>query len=186
MIIREAQIADAPIIAEHLLIALETIVYQFIGKVDDGEAIAFLQHFIEAKNNQYTYQHCYVAELDHKIVAAAVVYDGAKLDELRNPVFEYIKKQYHLDMQMDPETQAGEFYLDTIAVNRKHQGQGIGTKLLQFIINKYVHQQKQTLGLLVNADNPAAKKLYLRLGFKYVGKRTLLGNVVEHLSMSNE
>jgi len=53
--------------------------------------------------------------------------------------------------------------------------------MLRFLINEYVNNRNKTLGLLVDKDNPQAKKLYLRLGFVPVGEKTLAGKSMEHL-----
>jgi ribosomal protein S18 acetylase RimI-like enzyme len=53
--------------------------------------------------------------------------------------------------------------------------------MFQFLIDEYVHKRDKTLGLLVDKDNPDAKKLYLKLGFEIVGEKTLVGKNMEHL-----
>jgi len=54
---------------------------------------------------------------------------------------------------------------------------------LQFLIDEYVYKSNETLGLLVDKDNPAAKKLYLKLGFEFVGNKTFAGKQMEHLQL---
>jgi len=56
--------------------------------------------------------------------------------------------------------------------------------LLQLVIQEKVISEGQTLGLLVDKRNPSAKKLYLRLGFKPVGEKTVLGLSLVHLQMT--
>jgi ribosomal protein S18 acetylase RimI-like enzyme len=77
----------------------------------------------------------------------------------------------------------GEFYIDSLGVAANQQGKGIGSKLLLFLIDEYVTINQKTLGLLVDEENPAAKKLYLKLGFKTVGKKTLVGKNLEQLQI---
>ena len=183
MIIRKATLGDAEFIAAYLLLAMKDIVYKVIGKNNPHEAREFMLHFIKKENNQYSFQNCWVAENENKVVAAINLYDGAKLHELRQPVLDYISLLYQRDLRPEDETQPGEYYIDTFGVSPNEQGKGIGTTVLRFIIDEYVNKQGCTLGLLVNIDNPDAGRFYLKLGFTSVGKKMLLGNKMEHLQI---
>lgn len=183
MTIRNAVPKDAEPIATFLLLAMEDIMYKFIGKEDYEQARNFLLHFVKKKNNQYSYQNCWVVEAENQIIAAVNIYDGARLKQLREPVAQYIKTQFLADFNPEDETQAGEYYIDTLGVKSELQGKGIGAKLLQFLIDEYVVKNKQTLGLLVDEENPKAKKLYMKLGFKPVGNKTLVGKNLLHLQI---
>ncbi|MEO9076545.1 MAG: GNAT family N-acetyltransferase, partial [Gelidibacter sp.] len=60
MIIRKASLGDSDAIATYLLLAMEAIVCEFIGQNDPKKAKAFLLHFVQKENNQYSYQNCFV------------------------------------------------------------------------------------------------------------------------------
>lgn len=184
MIIRKATIDDSELIAKYLLLAMEEIIYKFIDERDPKTAYYFLLHFVESENNQYSYQNCFVAEENDEIIGAVSVYDGGKLHELRKPIVDYVRLNFNPDFSPENETQSGEFYIDSLGVSPNHQGKGIGSKMLQFLIEEFVTKNKQTLGLLVEEENPGAKKLYLKLGFKVVGEKTLVGKKLEHLQIS--
>lgn len=183
MIIRKATIKDSESIATCLLLAMEDIVYKFICEENYNKAKDFLLHFIAKENNQYSYQNCFVAVDDNEILAAVNIYDGAKLNLLREPIVQYVRTHYNKNFNPEDETQKGEYYIDTLGVDPKCQGKGIGSKMLQFLIEEYVNKNQQTLGLLVEEANPNAKKLYLKLGFKPVGEKTLVGKKMEHLQI---
>jgi len=183
LVIRKATLKDADSIATYLLLAMEDIVYAFLGEKNLVEAKNLLRYFTAKENNQYSYQNCWVAENEAGIVAAINVYDGAQLHALRQPVIERIQHMYKKDFTPEDETEAGEFYIDTLGVHPQHQGKGIGSKLLQFLINEYVNNRGETLGLLVDETNPNAKRLYIRLGFKTVGNKVLVGKPMEHLQI---
>lgn len=183
MIIRKATIKDSESIATHLLLAMEDIIYKFLSKNDYTTAKAFLLYFIEKENNQYSYQNCFVAEDENEIIAAVSIYDGGKLNQLREPIIQYVRANYNPTFNPEDETQSGEYYIDSLGVNPKCQGRGIGSKVLQFLIDLYVIEKQQALGLLVEEDNPNAKKLYLKLGFKPVGQKILVGKKLEHLQI---
>lgn len=184
MMIRKATFEDSEFIAQYLLLAMEEIIYKFIGERDPKTAYYFLLHFVETENNQYSYQNCFVAEEENEITGAVSVYDGAKLQELRKPVVDYVRLNFNPDFSPENETQSGEFYIDSLGVSPNHQGKGIGSKMLQFLIDEYVTKNNLSLGLLVEEENPNAKKLYLKLGFKVVGTKTLVGKTLEHLQIS--
>jgi ribosomal protein S18 acetylase RimI-like enzyme len=183
ILVRKAILSDSKVIAPCLFLAMEDIVYKFIGKEDPDKAKAFMLHFVQKENNQYSYQNCWVAEDNMQLIGAVNVYNGAMLSELRQPVLEYLRSQFNNDFTPEDETQAGEYYIDSLGVNPDHQNKGIGTKLLQFVIDEYVNRHHRTLGLLVDEANPIAKRLYLKLGFKNSGKRVLFGKNMEHLQI---
>jgi ribosomal protein S18 acetylase RimI-like enzyme len=183
MIIRKAKIEDSDAIATYILLAMEEIVYKFIGEKSLEKAKQFLENLINKKANQYSYENCWVIEIENEVVAVAIVYDGAKLQELREPVVNEIKSMFNRDFNPENETEAGEYYIDSIGVSPQQQGKGLGSKLFQFLIDEYVYKRNETLGLLVDKDNPNAKKLYLKLGFEIVGEKTLAGKNMEHLQL---
>lgn len=180
MILRKALIKDSEAIATLLMLATGEVIYKFIGNKDYFLAKNFLLHFVKSENNQYSYQNCFVAVNEGEIVGAVLVYDGAKLEELRKPVLEYIHRHYDAGLIVKDETQAGEFYIDSLAVAPNQQGKGIGSQLIEFLVNK-ISARGKTLGLLVDKKNPDAKKLYLKLGFKQVSEKELMGISLEHL-----
>ena len=184
MIIRKATPNDAEFIATYLLLAMEDIVYKFIGSKDKAKAREFMLHFVQQANNQYSYQNCWVAEVNSEVVAAVNLYDGARLEELRQPVIEHIRSEFSQDFKPEDETKAGEYYIDSLGVNTSQRGKGVGSKVLQFIIDEYANKQRKTLGLLVDEENSNARRLYLKMGFKTTGVKFLFGKSTEHLQIT--
>lgn len=185
MKIRKALPEDAISIANLLLLAMEEIIYAFIGEADKEKAIALLTHFAKNPNNQYSYQNCYLIEVDEEIVAAVNIYDGSKLHTFRQPIADYISFKFNRELQVEDETQAGEFYIDSIGVSEDFQGKGIGSEILKYLIQEYVICGKHTLGLLVDEENIPAKNLYFKLGFRSVNHILLTGKKMDHLQISN-
>ncbi|UZD24437.1 GNAT family N-acetyltransferase [Algoriphagus halophytocola] len=183
MRIRKAQIIDSEVIATLLMQATGDVIYKFIGDQDFDKAKRFLLHFVAAEYNQYSFQNCYVLVQGARVLAAALVYDGACLNELRKPVLDYIHCHFDAELEVEEETQAGEIYLDSLAVDPAHQGKGLGAELLRFLIDEFVHKGGKKLGLLVDQTNPDAKRLYLRLGFRVVEEKMLLGITLDHLQL---
>ena len=160
--------------------AMEDIVYQFIGRKDEEMALDFLGHFTTKTDNQYSWQNCFVGEVNGEIISVANVYDGADLHRLRQPVIEFVRDNYNPDFNPEPETQPGEMYLDCFAVKPSHRGRGFGTELFSFLVSEFVINRKQTLGLLVDKDNHNAQKLYKKMGFTYVNDHKLMDKNLEH------
>lgn len=183
MTIRKATPYDAENIAPYILLAMQDIANQFIGEHSLDKATDFFVKMIAAKVNQYSYENCWVMEEAGMLIAAALVYDGARLNELRNPVIDEIRKSFNSDFNPEDETQAGEYYIDCIAVNPSQQGKGIGSKMLNFLIDEYVNKNNEVLGLLVDKNNPQAKKLYIKSGFEVVGDTIFAGKEMEHLQI---
>ncbi len=181
MLIRKAKQEESKSIASCIFLAMEEIIYHFIGENSKEKAIQLLNSLIQKTNNQYSHENCWVVESNNKIVAAALVYDGAMLKELREPVAHQIKSMFDRNLDTEDETQAGEYYIDSIGVSPDQQGQGIGSKIFQFLIDEYVYERNETLGLLVDHINPDAQKLYLKLGFEIVGEKILVGKRMNHL-----
>ncbi len=180
MTIRKAKIEDAELIAEHLFVAMEEILYKFIGTENAFEAKSLLNYFIKKEDNQYSYANCYVAEINGQIIGAICIYDGAELEILRQPIIDYVKSNYNVNFNPENETQKGEMYIDSIGIATNSRGKGIGTSLLQFIIATY-SEDNRTIGLLVEFNNSSAEKLYLNLGFQFVGNKILAGKKLKHL-----
>lgn len=181
--IRKAKAEDSKVVATLMMLAMRDIVYKFIGDNSEEMAIGLLENLISRKANQYSYENCWIVESEEEIIAMANIYDGAKLYKLRVPVAERIKSMFNREFNPEDETQAGEFYIDSLGVRPDLQGNGIGTKMLQFLIDEYVNKRNKTLGLLVDKDNPDAKRLYLKLGFKTMGEKILTGKRMDHLQI---
>lgn len=183
MFIRRARLEDSESIARYAFMAMEGVVYQFIGENSQEQGLLFLDSLIREKGNQYSYGNCWVVESGSEVVAAAIVYDGARLLELKEPVIRRVETMFDRLINPEDETQAGEYYIDCVGVDPNQRGKGVGSKIFHFLIDEYVQQRRQTLGLLVDKDNPGAKKLYLKLGFEVVGDKTLTGKSMEHLQI---
>lgn len=181
MIIRPAHPSDAPQLAKLINMAMLEITYQFIGKEDKEEADAFIESLIREKNNQYSYEHIFVIQEFDNIIGHISIYDGEDFAKLRQNVWNKIEQIYGRKYSAEDETGAGEMYIDTFAICPSARGKGLGKKLLQFAIDHYVNQQKKVLGLLVDKDNPNAKKLYESIGFHVVEELEIFGKKMEHM-----
>ena len=178
--IRKATQSDAPLIASVVAMAIgeeSAILYGGENYMNVFEEIALLE------NSQYSYRNAFVAEINGNAVGAVVAYDGAELYPLRKTTLEIIYKHTAKELQIVDETDASEFYLDSLAVLPEYRGRGVGAKLIHAVKERAFNEYNKNLGLLVDFDNPRAEKLYASLGFERVDRTTFLGHDMWHLQV---
>ena len=118
----------------------------------------------------------------YKVVGISVSYDGGRLHELRHAFIEAAKEHIGKDHSgMDDETQAGELYLDSLAVLPEYRHQGIARKLLLATKERAKCLGLPCVGLLVDKDNPVGEALYTSVGFQYVNDNQWGGHPMKHL-----
>ena len=84
------------------------------------------------EQSQYSYINTLVALHNEEVVGVCVSYDGKDLRRLRSKFIEMAKKRFNRDFaNMDDETQEGELYVDSLAVNKSFRGRGIAQKITQ-------------------------------------------------------
>lgn len=181
MFIRPAQKYDYLQVAPLIVQAMEDLAMKFTQSSDLEKALPVFEYFFQQKGNQYSYENTLVFEENGEIIGSITGYDGNKLDELRNPFLAHLLNEFEFAQIPEDETEAGEFYLDTVSVSKNHQGKGIGRKLIEAMIQHAQEKGFDKVGLLVDVENPSAKKLYERIGFQVVKTKNLMGGQYEHL-----
>lgn len=149
--------------------------------LDDFEIM--MTRLVESEYSQYSYKNTHVVLDDAGCVAGiCVTYDGARLHELREAFISAAKECFGRDYSgIDDETAPGELYIDSIAVDGRYRGRGIAKALLRAAVDKATDLGLPAVGLLVDKGNPLAEKLYLSVGFKYVGDAVWGGHSMKHL-----
>lgn len=137
---------------------------------------------VEREDSQYSYRNTLVAMDGDQVVGVSVSYDGGKLRELRLAFIEAAKEYLGKDHSgMEDETQAGELYLDSLAVQPDYRRQGIARALLLATKERANQLDLPYLGLLVDTDNPNGEALYASVGFQYVGDNRWGGHRMKHM-----
>lgn len=144
-----------------------------------------MTRLVEQDNSQYSYKNTLVAMSDDgTIMGICVMYDGAQLHRLRQAFVRAAHEALGRDFSnMADETQAGELYIDSLAVEPCYRGRGIATALLRASAARAKAMGIPVVGLLVDKGNPAAERLYNRVGFAYVNDSTWGGHPMRHLQM---
>ena len=137
---------------------------------------------VEREDSQYSYRNTLVAMDADRVVGISVSYDGGLLHELRRTFIEAAKEHLGKDHTgMDDETQAGELYLDSLAVLSEYRRQGIARRLLLATKERANRMGLPCVGLLVDKGNPIGEALYASVGFQYVNDNQWGGHPMKHL-----
>lgn len=179
--IRPSVISDAEQVAPLFLLGMGHISGIFANSEQYEDAIPFFEHFFIETDNQYSYQNTLVYEEDEKVIGSVTGYDGALLKQLREPILNEIRKTTPDFLPYD-ETEAGEFYLDCLNVHPDHQGKGIGKQLILSFCNLGTKLGHSRIGLIVDQENPTARRIYERLGFITIGTRDFMGHTYFHMT----
>ena len=182
--IREATKGQAAEIARLIMMAMtDDCCLHFCG---DGYGLEefrrMMTSLVEREDSQYSYRNTLVAMHHEMVVGIAVSYDGGRLHELRRAFIQAAKEKIGKDHSgMDDETQAGELYLDSLAVLPEYRRQGIAQRLLRATKVKAEKMGLPCVGLLVDKGNPAGEALYASVGFRYANDSHWGGHPMKHL-----
>lgn len=186
--LRPGRPEDAPEIARLIVMAMtDECCRHFYGPNHTADDfLRLITRLVAATGTQYSYENaiCAVTSDDGSIAGVSVSYDGARLMELRRRFIEGAIREFGIDHSaMEPETQAGELYLDSLAVWPRYRGHGIATMLLKATAEKARQMGCGPLGLLVDEGNLRAERLYNKVGFRYVNPSKWGGHSMKHLQM---
>ncbi len=186
MIIKKASKNQAAEIARLIMVAMtDECCLHFCGEGHGLEDfLKMMTELVERDDSQYSYKNTLVAMDGDKIVGISVSYDGGQLHTLRKAFIDSAKQYLGRDHSgMDDETQAGELYLDSLAVVSVYRRKGIATKLLMATRERAREMGLPCVGLLVDKGNPAGEGLYASAGFHYVNDSKWGGHEMKHLTM---
>ena len=183
--IRQARPEEAPLVAKLIMTAMtdECCLFFCGEKYGIHDFHRVMTRLVERDDTQYSYKNTLcAADTDDNIMGICTSYDGAKLHQLRQAFIQTAKEEWGMDHSHIPdETEAGELYIDSLAVSPLHRGKGLATELLKATIAKAQSLGISRTGLLVDTGNPKAEALYLRVGFKSVGTNSWGGHPMKHL-----
>lgn len=175
---------DGAAVAKLILVILKDMELDFLDEFGEEKALEVITACFEDPTYRFGYARGLVEEIDGEIAGAVFGYPANKEKIIDLPLENYLRSQGISDdikMFIDPEAFPGEWYLDSIAVDEKFRGQGIGSKLLTAVDRLATHEGEKVIGLNVDKANPNAKRLYLRDGFKDVGEIMISGHLYDHM-----
>lgn len=182
--IQPATRAQAPAIAQLIMMAMtDDCCLHFCGPGRGlSDFLRMMTTLVEREDTQYSYTNTCVACDGDRVVGIAVSYDGGRLHELRRPFVELARELLAQDHSgMDDETQAGELYLDSLAVLPDYRQRGIARRLIAATRRRAVALGLPCVGLLVDRGNPVGEALYAAAGFRYANLARWGGHEMRHL-----
>ena len=187
MTIAEAEKKHSVAVARLIMQAMNYDCCQYFAGPDHTlmEFETMMTALVEAETSQYSYRNAIVAlDEDGTVAGVCVSYDGKDLHRLRRAFVESAKATFNRDFSgIDDETQEGELYIDSIAVDERYRRRGIAGRLLLATRLKAERHGIPALGLLVDKGNPDAERLYIANGFVYVDDTTWGGHPMKHLQL---
>ncbi len=163
--IRPATIADSAFVARCVCMALH--------HEPSSSELPGIAAICSREDVLYSYRHALIAWLGDVPVGLCLAYDGQDYHTIRLRTFAafaalHPDEEDTMDLtHADDETEAGEFYIDSLAVLPEYRRQGLGRKLMQAQMQRGLSLGLQHQTLLVDPDNPTAQQLYASLGFVY-------------------
>lgn len=174
--IRRACPSDAPFLAECIMAGMHFA--DFDGPLSD-DLSGILEKLAECEGREdtlYTYANTRVAEVDGQPAGALLSYPGALYKDLRDRTFkEYWPAFFTQFAEDDPETDPGEYYLDSLAVHPAYRKRGIGRALLEDGIRIGLGQGFGTIALVADSNCPHLIRIYESIGFRPAGHRHAFG-----------
>lgn len=183
VVVRPATPADAEVIARIVALAIgdPAVLCHYCGE----DHLAVLTEVARREATQYSWQAALIAEVDGRIAGGVVGYDGALLRHLREGTFAVLRERVGRLPELSDETQAGEYYLDSIAVFSEFRGQGVGQALLRALCARAAAEGHARVGLLVDQANPRAERLYRSMGFERIGRSLFFNHPMWHLQRAS-
>ncbi len=178
--IRPAFPQDALVAARLIALSMGPMAdFLFASRVGPGGAEAVLADLFARPGNRFSHQFAEVAEVGGRAVGLLIAYSshlmgrlavamGRQLAETRGVRGILRLMPRVLPLAPFREAEAGEYFINTLAVLPEFQGQGIGSRLLLRAEERAAGEGLSRCALSVEVENLRAKRLYERAGFRIV------------------
>lgn len=156
--------------------------FDFIFSPKPKQALEFLHYTFTDGNGEFGYKYHVVGEVDGKVVAVGTAFDGESTLKYFLAMGRQIISFYGLQafsviprgLQVESIIQPPKgrlHYIAHLGVDPSMQSKGIGSKLVEHLMEQGRKEGKTQTALDVSVLNPRAQVLYERLGFKLTGQR---------------
>ena len=175
--IRKAQKEDASQIAELFMLAWPVEDIMNSNGITYQQLHESMTEIAATQQTIYSYENTFVAEVGGRVVGAMCAYDGADYQKLKQPIVDILGSDSGFAQLK--ETEAGEFYLDSVGVREEYRGRA--TQLFAAQIERAKSLGHKIAGLIVDEDKPQAEALYTRLGFRHIDQKDFFGHMMKHM-----
>ncbi|WP_233547149.1 GNAT family N-acetyltransferase [Exiguobacterium sp. AM39-5BH] len=182
MNIRKATPDDQLQIAPLVYTAIHEIAYSLTGTSDQRQVLDRLAMWIGQPGNRLSYENIWVAETEATIAGILIAYHGEQAIMLDEPIKTWLRTHGQSD-DLDVETEGDVLYIDSVAVDVTFGGRGIGTQLIQQAIAHAQDMNIPHVTLNVDQTNPAAARLYERLGFRKEKEIEISGGRFDYMTL---
>jgi DNA-3-methyladenine glycosylase I len=151
------------------------------GRTVDDLNRLFAELAVDTRS-QYAYTNTLVAESEGGAIMGLLIgYDGAELLPRREYFFAKAREIMGTDYtDMPPETDPGEYYIDTLGIYPAYRRQGVAHRLLYAAIAR-ARKIGKPAGLLADMNNTRALSLYRSIGFRTVNNRIFIDTEMYHM-----
>lgn len=155
--IRKAMIQDQEKVAELILMA-SALVFEDVLKTKDYQELKdFVMSLYTIKDNKYAMENILVYTVDEEVAGCLVYYNSEDEAALNNNLNDLLEDDYPFEL----EGTKNSIYLDSLAIFKKFQGQGISRIMINYAIDNFEGE----LSLLVETYKKDVQAYYERMGF---------------------
>lgn len=144
-------------------------------EADEAETDRILGEFFVQEGNRLSYTHVLVDRREDGVAGMLLCYSGNGAAALDTP---FLPRAGAGDgtRSIVTEAQEGDYYLDSIAVAERYQGQGVARQLIAAFEQKGAAAGMSRLSLIVEPGNARAEALYRKLGYTEDGGLLVSGS----------
>ncbi len=165
-VIRPAEPADAPAIAEFIAMAESEMLPFYTCTNDRQKALGVMADYILSPiTNRYSIVHHLVADMAGTAVGSILAFPADQQPDLDRLILEYVNRHGYDLPRLFFEGVPGSYYLCTAGVSAQYRSHGLGRKLIAAALEKARRLGFKQASLLVSEGKPRAEALYKRLGF---------------------
>jgi ribosomal protein S18 acetylase RimI-like enzyme len=118
------------------------------------------------KQTKFSYTNTNVIKINKEVIGIIITYNSEdEMDIAKNQEKIILEKYQKKVTVVKDEGIKNTHYIDTLSVSDEYQGQGIGSKLVHYILERH-----SKVSLLCDAGNLKLQKFYENLGFKKIKK----------------
>lgn len=181
--IRFSNLNDNTTEIARLIYETDNIMPFLFGKREN--AIIKLKNLVENDNTVFSHKNILVFKKDSHLINGILLFYNPKLIDKKRENDAYSREFSIIELlklwvksiilkSINDKSEMDGIYIQNISVDALARGEGIGTKLMNFVNEFALQNGYSSLWLDVAYNNPKAKKLYEREGFIEVSKHNIL------------